>query len=370
MKKKILFIIWSYTFGGGAESLLTSIVNYLNPQKYDIDIIEYHHEEIKKEPVNNNIHILPCIQAQNKLKRRFQTFRLYVCPQTLVNQYIGKDYDLYIAFNYLTPSFLLPKGTKNIVWMHGSIYDLAEKKSIWKRKEQDMVLYNVQKIVTISDLTEKSVIELYPQHKNKIVKIYNGIDTEAVREKALENTCVKLEKGSLLFIGRLDAGKDPVRLINVLKLVHEKKSDVHLYFLGTGEKENNVINQAKKLDLAEYVHMLGYHQNPFPIIKQCDIVCLLSKLEGFSMCLLESVSLGKPFVATNVGGAKELSNGQRCGRVIDTDKQAAEAICDLLNSNKSEIVKECQNSIERFEFKNYIKQIQELFDDVIENKYV
>ena len=48
MKKKILFIIWSYTFGGGAESLLTSIVNHLNPEKYEISVIEYHHEGIKK----------------------------------------------------------------------------------------------------------------------------------------------------------------------------------------------------------------------------------------------------------------------------------------------------------------------------------
>ena len=63
MKKKILFIIWSYTYGGGAEALLTSIVNHLNPEKYDISIIEYEHADYKVEPVNENIHILPPIEA-------------------------------------------------------------------------------------------------------------------------------------------------------------------------------------------------------------------------------------------------------------------------------------------------------------------
>ena len=57
-KRKILFIIWSYTYGGGAESLLTMIVNHLNPEKYDISIIEYEHSDVKTEPVNYNINIL------------------------------------------------------------------------------------------------------------------------------------------------------------------------------------------------------------------------------------------------------------------------------------------------------------------------
>ena len=30
MKKKILFIIWSFTYGGGAEKILANIVNNMN----------------------------------------------------------------------------------------------------------------------------------------------------------------------------------------------------------------------------------------------------------------------------------------------------------------------------------------------------
>ena len=55
--KKILFIIWSYSLGGGAESALTTIVNHLNPQKYQIGIMEVYHSTVKKEPVNPNIKI-------------------------------------------------------------------------------------------------------------------------------------------------------------------------------------------------------------------------------------------------------------------------------------------------------------------------
>ena len=45
--------------GGGAESLLTQIVNHLNPEKYEIGIMEIIHDTVKKEPVNSNIKRYP-----------------------------------------------------------------------------------------------------------------------------------------------------------------------------------------------------------------------------------------------------------------------------------------------------------------------
>lgn len=363
MRKKILFIIWSYTYGGGAEALLTMIVNHLNPQKYDISIIEYEHAEIKKEPVNDNIHILPYIQAVENTENDSKGYQLYHTPEVLIDAYIKKGYDLYVSFNYQIPTFLLPKGTRNIAWIHGSVYDLAERKKLRDRKRQDLAFEKAKKIVVISDNTEKSVMDLFPNHKDKLVKIYNGIDVNRVRRMAGEDAPLILEKPALLFIGRLESGKDPVRLINVLKLVHEKGVHAHLYFMGQGKEEGNILERGKKLNVSEFIHLIGYHQNPFPIVKQCDVVCLLSKAEGFSMCLLESAALGKPFVATPVGGAEELSNHRRCGRVIETDEEAAEAICELLG--KENIEAECQKSIERFALNHYIAQIEDLFDTVM-----
>ena len=38
-KKKVLFYLWSFSLGGGAEKILATIVNNLDPDKYDIDIL-------------------------------------------------------------------------------------------------------------------------------------------------------------------------------------------------------------------------------------------------------------------------------------------------------------------------------------------
>ena len=174
MKKKLLFIIWSYTYGGGAEALLTTIVNHLDPDKYDISIIEFHHADIKIEPVRDDIHVLPCIEAVKTPEKYSKIYQLYNTPEVLIDTYIGKSYDLYISFNYQIPTFLLPKGTKNIAWIHSDVYDLAEEDMKKERRRQDAAFNNVRKIVAISDNTEKSICELFPRHADKIVKIYNG----------------------------------------------------------------------------------------------------------------------------------------------------------------------------------------------------
>lgn len=366
MKKKILFIIWSYTYGGGAESLLTTIANHLNPEKYDISIIEYQHADIKTEPVNENVYVLPYIQAVETAEGYSKTYQLYNTPEVLINTYINKGFDLYIAFNYQIPTFLLPKGTCNIAWIHSDVYDLADERVLRERVRQDIAFNNVSRIVAISDKTQKSIQDLFPDHADKIVKIYNSVNIEEIRRKALESTAIDLQGPSILFVGRLEERKDPVRLVNVLKLVHRKGVLAHLYFAGRGNKDEEISQTAEEKGLAGFVHLLGYIQNPFPVVKQADVVCLLSKSEGFSMCLLESVALNKPFVATSVGGAQELSDHQRCGHVIETDVEAAEAICELLKRDKNEVNADCQRSIKRFELKRYIARIEQLFDEVMD----
>lgn len=365
MKKKILFIIWSYTYGGGAETLLTMIVNNLNPQKYDISIIEYEHSDIKIEPTNENVHILPYIQAVPTIDHQKKGYQVYHTPELLVDEYIKGDYDLYVSFNYQIPTFLLPKGTKNIAWIHGDVYDLENMPR--ERLLQDRAFEKVKKIIAISDRTKESLEELFPKHADKIECLYNGIDIEAVRRKAEEETAVKLEKESMLFVGRLDDNKQPQRLIHVLKEIKDSHK-TKLYYLGKGKLQEKLEEIAEQEGLLEDVVFLGYHENPLPIIKQAGAVFLLSKAEGFSIALLESVALEVPFVATDVGGARILSNGEKCGKIVETDEAAAQAFVELLEMDKLKIAKECQLSIERFALREYMNKIEGLFDSVMQSE--
>lgn len=367
MRKKVLFIINSFSTGGGAESLLTRIANNLSLDKYDVSIIEILHRDIKIEDTRPEITILPYIMRADDPAYKEKMYYVYHEPWKVFDRFIGDHYDLYVAFTYLRPILLLPEGKRCISWMHGDIYNLLENrdKIPENRQLENEALYKVKKIISASDHTTQSVMDVHPEYEDKLVTIYNGIDIEKTREKAKENTDICLKSPSMLFIGRLEENKRPLRLLGVLEKVHERNPKVHLYFMGWGVQEKDLKQQIQLRGLDEFAHLLGYQDNPFPVIAQCDVVCLLSKSEGFPMCLLESVALDKPFVATDIGGAETLSNQQTCGKVIDTDQEAVDAVISFLEMDKAEIKSRCRKSIVRFEFDKYINRIEAVFDEVL-----
>lgn len=363
--KKIFFIINCYSKGGGAEALLTKIVNHLNPNKYEIGIMEIIHDTIKCEQVNSNIKIYPYYVKADAPNRKERMYYVYHEWNKVIAEYIPNDYDLYVSFNYQKPSFLLPPEKKSIAWIHGDVYNLAVEDKREERELQREAFYKADRIVAISDITTQSLIDLFPEHQEKIRVIYNGIDINNVREKAKENIKIQLQHPALLSIGRLDANKNPLRLLEIFEQVHCQNPSVHLYYLGYGALEEAVKRVAKEKGIGENVHLLGYHENPFPIIAQTDVCCMFSCSEGFPMALLESVALDKPFVSSVIGGARILANEQRCGKTVETNADATKAILELLAADKRQIETECRKSVERFELGKYIYQIENLFDEVL-----
>ncbi len=363
--KKVFFIINCYSKGGGAESLLTQIVNHLNPEKYEIGIMEIIHDTIKREPINSNIKIYPYYTLADAPDRKSRMYYVYHEWDKVIEEYIPRDYDLYVSFNYLKPSFLLPPGKKCIAWIHGDVYDLAAEDKTEERQLQNTAFYKADKIVTISDITTQSVLDLFPEHREKIQIIYNGVDIERVRRKASEPTDIKLQHPAVMAVGRLDENKNPLRLLEIFTKLHEKMPDVHLYYLGYGNLEDRVREQSRLYGIENRVHLLGYHDNPFPIMVQCDVMGMFSLAEGFPMALLESVALGKMFVSSVIGGARILANGGECGRVTETDKDAVQAFVEILQGDKKIQGQKCREVIKKFGLNEYIKQIENLFDNVI-----
>lgn len=365
MKKKVFFIIDSYSMGGGAESLLTTIVNNLNPLKYEIGIMEIIHSDKKKEPVNKNIKIYPYYVEESDPERKPNMYYVYHEWDKVIAEYIPHDYDLYVSFNYLKPSFLLPKGKKCIAWIHSDVYKLGRENLQEERLLQDEAFEKADVIVSISDITTQSLKALFSRHACKLREIYNGLDIERVRAKAGEPTEIRLEHPAMLSIGRLEERKNPLRTLDIFERVCQKIGEAHLYYLGYGNLGEAVLDAANSKGLAHQIHMLGYHYNPFPIVAQCDVIGMFSTSEGFPMSLLEGVALNKPFVSSVIGGAGILANGQKCGKVVETDEAAADAIIGFLNADPDLIKRECSESIKRFSLKTYISKIEELFDEVL-----
>lgn len=365
-KKKLLFITYTYSLGGGAEKILTNIVNNLNPEKYDISILEYAHFDVKEEQINPNIKLLKPVvsmSGDNKFKRLWKNFQVYSYSGFLRKR--EEQYDLEISFNYLIPSFLLSRKAPAVSWFHGEISDLKTRH--YHRWLQRFPLKYTSKIVTVSENSKQSIVDVYPEFKDKVQIIYNGFNIEEIRKASTEKTDIEIKKPAIAFVGRLEEGKAPLRLLDVLALLKSRGRLVHLYFCGQGDLKEKIENKAEELGLTEYVHLPGYLQNPYTVMKQCDAICMMSKAEGFPTVFAEGIALGVPFISTEVGGVRELSNGGKCGIIVNSVEECANAVeeCVFDKEKHSQMKAACNEHIHNFDLKTQISNIESLFDEIL-----
>lgn len=367
-KFKLLFIVYTHSLGGGAEKILTTIVNNLNPDKYDIDILEYAHFDVKNEPVNSNIKYLKPIvsmSGDNKLKRVWKNIQVFSYAGFLKKR--KEKYDLEISFNYLIPTFLLSGNVPSVAWNHGDIYVLNSKPYYkWLQRKS---LKRVKKIVAISENTKESIISVYPEFENKTELIYNGFDTDAIRNAGNEKSNFEIKSPAIGYVGRLEDGKDPLRLLEVLNILKSRGKTVNLYYCGQGELKDSIIEKARELGVNDQIHLLGYINNPYPVMKQLNAICMMSKSEGFPTVFAEAMALDVPFISTPVGGVKEMSNCGKCGIIINSAEECANAIEEnILDTDKLAKMKSaCREHIANYDLKTQIKKIEALFDELLSN---
>ena len=370
-KKKILFFLWSFSLGGGAEKILSTIVSNLDLEKYQIDILEMEHFDKGYEAVPEGVHILK--PYKKKSYGRFMDailWRLRIYFPTLVRNWLVKDdYDIEVSFTIMNPAFPFSKRkeVKKIAWIHGTIEAFLKEEQAHYRNNHFEQLSHVDKIIAISKKTRESIETVYPMFQNKLQTIYNGYDFTVLLEKSEEITPVTLEKNSICVIGRLEDLKGTDRVLEVFNELQNEVNDVHLYYIGSGEQEIFLKEEVERLQLRNKVHFLGYQKNPYSILKQAKVLCSLSKQEGFSGAVVEAVTLGIPFVSTNVGGALELSNEGQFGEVIETNQEAIAALKKYITGERK-ISENYSEFIEQFTIEKQLQQIEELFQSSKEER--
>jgi glycosyltransferase involved in cell wall biosynthesis len=115
-------------------------------------------------------------------------------------------------------------------------------------------------------------------------------------------------------------------------------TDAHLVICGEGSERGALGELAGALGIAGRVHMPGQRDDVPGVLAAADVFVLSSRMEGFSVALLEAMRAALPIIATDVGGVRDaLCDGQgnaRAGWIVPPDDvpSLAGALRDLLAS--------------------------------------
>ena len=263
----------------------------------------------------------------------------------------------------MNPPLLFSKRqeVKKISWIHGSIEEFLTDSS--KRDSHRRQLDAADRIVGISKKTSNSIKEVYPDYSQKLVTVYNGYDFESILEKSIEKIAIEIAPQSICTIGRIEENKGSDRVVEVIKLLHQQGKKYHHYFIGAGDMEEELKKQVKEYQLEDYVHFLGYQKNPYQYLSKMQVLLSMSKQEGFPGVYVEALSLGVPFVSTEVGGAEELSQEGRFGKIIDSNQEAAQAIDNYMTAVSTFDANEANQFIQQFTIAKQIEQVEKLIEE-------
>ncbi len=175
-----------------------------------------------------------------------------------------------------------------------------------------------------------SSYEGYLFHKlfaEKSSVLYNIIDTQQIFDKKAADP--NTYDFDMIYVGRLTFQKDPQRLMRLCARLKERKPDLKVAIVGTGELEAEVKQLCGELNLQDTVHFLGFQSNPVKMVHDSKAMILTSRWEGTPMCALEAMALGVPVVSTPSDGMKDLIENGVNGYLCESDEELAESLLKI-----------------------------------------
>jgi len=105
-------------------------------------------------------------------------------------------------------------------------------------------------------------------------------------------------------VGRLVEAKGFPHLINSMRLAGQERGDLRCLIVGEGHLRTALEEQIAGAGLQGRVILAGFrqHDDVLRIVNACDLFLMPSVTEGTPIGLLEAMALGKPIIASRVGG--------------------------------------------------------------------
>lgn len=172
-------------------------------------------------------------------------------------------------------------------------------------------------------------------------------------------------------VGRPSYQKNLEMMVKVISKVKEKFPTIHLVIMGVGYYSPELENIKKlidRLELKKNITLLEWttQQNIFAIISKSEAYITTARYEGLPYSVIESMAIGKPIIATEADGNKDLVIHDENGYLVDfdeIDKMATltQGILEnkLLNKQFSEKSREL--FLENFNIKSNIKNLEALY---------
>lgn len=340
LTKKRILIIDGPLGAGGAERVLIDILRHIDYDRYEVDLALICRGGTLIGEVPPQVNIIELWHGYSlSYKLAYRLSRWLRCnllfKHKMNSRLLRRDYDAEISFLEGMPLKLHAcrrrSGAVRITWVHCDLYRFPYEAGQFYRGEELRAYNSMDYVVNVSRDAEDAFRLRFPRCTSQLKVVYNPID----REKIVAMSALKPDgdlpkhdnRLNIITVGRLTPPKKPSRLIELASMAHRAALPVRFVWVGTGELFDSCVSECRNKGLDDILSFVGFKANPFPWIKNADLMIVPSDYEGFCLVICEAMCLGVPVISTRTSGPTEIIGDNRYGIITDI---SAAALLDAL----------------------------------------
>lgn len=331
-KKNKILVFLPWTIMGGVEKVALDIIK--NFTEWEIFVVttienEYDYEmDLKFKKNAKNVYHLPNFLRQEDYlpfvedliySQDIKTIFINHCAWAYENIEVIKN-----KFNNVNVFDLLHNT------MEGGYKNWSKKYTKW-----------IDKTIVISqDLKENLIKELnFP--KDKIRCILNGIDLDDVFnadkvdvEEIYKKFGFPENKKAIVFIGRLSSEKNPLKFIDIAKIINKQFPNEYFFIMVGGGDLTDIVNK----EVSAYFEKndffcLGNFSHPEKILAGAHFLINTSVIEGMPLTIIEALAMNVPIIAPSIGAIGEIVKDSYNGYLLNKNPKVADYI-DVIKKSR------------------------------------
>jgi len=259
-------------------------------------------------------------------------------------------------------------GGRNILFIHNSMLEQVagpSTEAAWRRAPrlyfalERRLMHRMDRVFAVTEAMVALYRSRYAAIEDRFAFLPTWVDQDVFRPQPgrASQARAELRAGQrwpadvrvLLFVGRLEAQKDPLRLLDAFVRIRAREPRARLAVVGAGSLRSTLDAAVAAEGLGGEVALLGAlnRDRVVAMLQGADVFLLTSAFEGMPISVLEALACGLPVVAPDVGEVGRVVLDGQSGRLC-RDRQPetiAEAALDLLRCPGGTCSEECVQAI-------------------------
>jgi glycosyltransferase involved in cell wall biosynthesis len=300
---------------GGAQEHVYSLVTRLDRECYDVRVVSLSHGSSVRRLQKAGIDVTVIDEPDDRLAVRMLADELAPFQPEIVHNH------MYRAEVVGTRAALLlgEKGCRRpaiISTVHSSRVRCSEDRQTLRRLTPLM-----DRLIVVSKAIDHKIRE-EGRAVAPISLIYNGVDLQRYNH---QQPCCTLHEEYLIpadaqivgVVARLEAEKGHRTLLEAWPLVLAEVPSARLLIIGEGSERDSLEAQVASLGIEDRVVFTGRREDVPAVTAALDVAVLPSYREAQGLSVLEAMALGRPVIASRVGGIPEMIEDGVSGLLVE-----------------------------------------------------